>query len=110
MSSTGRSRNNVKVGQNINVIIKIDNMLRTAIYLSHTKLLCYHKYTRLHLPRHESSKVLYMYPAIQTHIEDPIVFTQYSKGGLQSLSPLTHSSTSENIKIIILIHVEIGNL
>ena len=33
MSSTGRSRNNMKVGQNIDVIIKIDNMLRTGIYL-----------------------------------------------------------------------------
>ena len=99
----------MKVRQNVAMssleLINVENWN----LLSHTKLLCYHKYTRLHLPRHESSKVLYMYPAIQTHIEDPIVFTQYSKGGLQSLSPLTHSSTSENIKIIILIHVEIGN-
>ena len=33
MSSTGRSRSNMKVGQNTDVIFEIDNMLRTGIYL-----------------------------------------------------------------------------
>ena len=58
-------------------------------------LLWHHKHTTLHLPTHESDSWEFMYPALQTHIEDPSVFTHLSAFGSHIVSPLTHSSTSD---------------
>ena len=58
-------------------------------------LLCYHKHTKLYLPTHKSDSLKFMYPALQTHIEDPSVFTHLCTIGSHILSPLTHSSTSD---------------